>query len=214
MTKNNSAEPWLRLQAASKRLGVSPRTLRRWADEGRIPCRRTAGGQRTFAAADVERLQNSSPTDRTSRVPDTVLQQVRSRLSSSSQTSRLSPAMQEVQRLAGRQLLALAVQYVARRQNCEAVLQQARRSGYETGHRLAAAGCTAIQAAERFYFFVDRIESVILGDIAVGNMDADQQRAQQRLKTFFREVLFGVMEGIDEGRGQPVDRETSKRVNR
>ncbi len=200
MTQDNSTKPWLRLQAASKRLGVSPRTLRRWADEGRIPYRRTAGGQRIFAAADVRRLQNGHTLEKPSRVPDTVLQQVRSRLSSSSQAQRrlLSPAVQEAQRQAGRQLLALAVQYVARRQNCASVLRQARRSGYETGRRLAAAGCTAIQAAERFYFFVDRIENVILGDIAVGNMDADQQRAQQRLKTFFREVLFGVMEGIDE----------------
>ena len=46
----------LRLGEAADRLGVSPETVRRWADDGRLPATRTAGGQRTVAAADVARL--------------------------------------------------------------------------------------------------------------------------------------------------------------
>lgn len=35
-------------------LGVHPATLRTWADAGRIPSRRTAGGHRRFARRDLE----------------------------------------------------------------------------------------------------------------------------------------------------------------
>jgi len=51
-----SGEGRLRLGEAAERLGVSPETVRRWADDGRLPATRTAGGQRTVAAADVARL--------------------------------------------------------------------------------------------------------------------------------------------------------------
>ena len=46
----------LRLGEAAERLGVSVDTLRRWIDDGRLPAKRTAGGQRTVAASDVSRL--------------------------------------------------------------------------------------------------------------------------------------------------------------
>ena len=35
---------------------VSPETLRRWADTGKVPSIRTLGGQRRFRRSDLERL--------------------------------------------------------------------------------------------------------------------------------------------------------------
>jgi MerR family transcriptional regulator, light-induced transcriptional regulator len=35
-------------------MGVTDTTVKRWSDEGRLPCRRTAGGHRRFRRADVE----------------------------------------------------------------------------------------------------------------------------------------------------------------
>lgn len=46
----------LRLGEAAKRLGVSPDTVRRWAEAGRLEVQLTAGGQRTVSQAEVARL--------------------------------------------------------------------------------------------------------------------------------------------------------------
>jgi excisionase family DNA binding protein len=48
------------LQAAAATLAISPSRLRRWADEGRIPSVRTAGGHRRFSLAAVRRLAAES----------------------------------------------------------------------------------------------------------------------------------------------------------
>ena len=46
----------LTLQAAAATLAISPSRLRRWADDGRIPSARTAGGHRRFSLEAVRRL--------------------------------------------------------------------------------------------------------------------------------------------------------------
>ena len=47
---------WLPLGAASRLLGVDPDTLRRWADEGRVPAFTTPGGHRRFERRALDRL--------------------------------------------------------------------------------------------------------------------------------------------------------------
>ena len=46
----------LRIGEAASQLGISPDTLRRWAEAGRIEVELTPGGQRTVNQADVTRL--------------------------------------------------------------------------------------------------------------------------------------------------------------
>jgi molybdopterin-binding protein len=47
---------WIRLGQAAEMLGTSVDTVRRWVDAGRMPSRRSEGGQREVALADVSRL--------------------------------------------------------------------------------------------------------------------------------------------------------------
>lgn len=40
-----SEQPWITPEEAAKEEGVSPRTIRRWAEQNRIPATRTPGGR-------------------------------------------------------------------------------------------------------------------------------------------------------------------------
>ena len=57
---------WVRLSEASRLLGVSQATMRRWSDAGRLRVFTTPGGHRRFSRAALERLL---PADRTHRPP-------------------------------------------------------------------------------------------------------------------------------------------------
>src|SRR5437870_13758174 len=65
----------LRVGEAAELLGVSVDTLRRWEAEGRLPVRRSRGGQRLVSLADVRRLQ----AKRRKRDQRTVAQSARNR---------------------------------------------------------------------------------------------------------------------------------------
>lgn len=88
------------LQAAAATLAISPSRLRRWADEGRIPSVRTAGGHRRFSLAAVRRLAAESgvrPTVRPVEPPAAPL-----------------PVLAENLRAHGRQLAAAAATAIYR----------------------------------------------------------------------------------------------------
>ena len=48
---------WISTKETTRMLGVAPTTLRRWADEGKLVCQRTAGGHRRFLRSSIESFQ-------------------------------------------------------------------------------------------------------------------------------------------------------------
>lgn len=56
MANGTEARPWLGLGEASRLLGVSPQTLRRWSDTGHVRVYTTPGGHRRFHRLALEQL--------------------------------------------------------------------------------------------------------------------------------------------------------------
>jgi excisionase family DNA binding protein len=59
MTRSNSmarGERFLRTSEVAQKLHVSPKTVSRWAKEGRLPFLSTLGGHRRFPASEIDRL--------------------------------------------------------------------------------------------------------------------------------------------------------------
>ena len=56
--------PWLSLGQASRLLGITPATLRRWADQGQVAAFVTPGGHRRFPTAVIEGLVPRARTRR------------------------------------------------------------------------------------------------------------------------------------------------------
>ena len=52
----NLSEVTISIGEAAKELGISTKTLRRWADDGQIRFERTPGNQRRFYLADIKRI--------------------------------------------------------------------------------------------------------------------------------------------------------------
>lgn len=55
--------PSYRISQAAHLLGVSPDTVRRWADSGRLPVERDGAGRRTVAGEDLAALASSLADD-------------------------------------------------------------------------------------------------------------------------------------------------------
>jgi len=53
---DSDRSPWLSLGEASRLLGITPATLRRWADSGEVPTFVTPGGHRRFPRTVIEGL--------------------------------------------------------------------------------------------------------------------------------------------------------------
>jgi len=59
-----------RIGEAARLLGVSPDTVRRWADAGRLATCRTTGGHRTIAGPDLARLSQDLAAEAASKQAD------------------------------------------------------------------------------------------------------------------------------------------------
>ncbi|MBD3262620.1 MAG: IS607 family transposase [Candidatus Altiarchaeales archaeon] len=65
MSSKSTMTEHITLSAASKLLGVTVRSLRKWSDEGKLKTIRTEGGHRRVAVAEIHRLQGVEQKERT-----------------------------------------------------------------------------------------------------------------------------------------------------
>lgn len=165
MTRTAPRDPdWVGLSEASQVLGVSPATLRRWSDAGRLRVFTTPGGHRRFSRSALERLL---PADRSRRpsiggaglTPSRIAQSYRRASREASPELPWVLALTDEQRLLFRErghvLAASLLQYLDAAQPEAAAhhLKEASASASEYGTVAAALGLSLSQTVEGFLRF-------------------------------------------------------------
>lgn len=204
-----NTKPWLTLGEASRYIGVSPSTLRYWADQGVIPCTRTPGGHRRFSPEDVKELKRRLGVASAAPAPvsghESALIHTREALNQRAiqhapWAQRLSIEARQTYREYGRELLALAVQYLARRNGNDERLREAARIAFEMGRICARVGMSSAQAVEAFWFCCHAIEDVLVPmDPERAPVDEEHLRLHRELTHFFHTLMRATMEGFDAG---------------
>jgi excisionase family DNA binding protein len=160
LVRNGAAERWLTLGQASRTLGVTPNTLRRWADKGQIPTFTTPGGHRRFLAAAVSALV---PAKRARRPALATMGASSDHMARAYRRSALprqgwSAGLSEADRLRFRErgirLVGDLLAYLdAGEDQAPSLLRQAEIDAHEYGVRAAVAGASLVDAVEGFLRF-------------------------------------------------------------
>lgn len=169
-----AASPWLSLGQASRLLGVTPATLRRWADQGDVAAFVTPGGHRRFPRTVIQGLV---PHVRTRRPALAGLGASAERMAQAYRRARpverpapapwlsaLSEADRADFRERGRRLLAEVLDHLDAedKRAASAKLEQASEGALEYGGRAAHLGASLSETVELFL----RFRSSFVGELA------------------------------------------------
>lgn len=158
---------WVGLGEASRLLGISPGTLRRWADEGRIPVFTTPGGHRRFPRRALRALLPASRVARPSLArlgasPERIARAYRPRRRPPAEAAQPDPILGRLSdderarfRDRGRRLVGLLIDHLDApdRTSRELLLQAARQVAAEHGRALADLGLSLTDAVAAFLRF-------------------------------------------------------------
>lgn len=201
-------EAMVGLRGAAALAGVSVSTVRRWADQHRIPSYRTAGGHRRFRVEDIERVLAPAPATTNGRPAPVLGKLAASRIRHQLAASRtrdldwlvgISGHARERLGLLGRQLLTMIEDYIAGQRPRAAVLTQARQFGLLYGRELADAQLTIRQGIEAFTFFRRGLEEAARRYATTYGLSTSQtEDLRDQLDVLNDRVLLGIAEAYDE----------------
>ncbi len=200
------------LAAAEAITGVSISTLRRWADEGRVPAFRTPGGHRRFRVADLQRalVPASVPASSVEVLGHLAVSRIRRQLAAPKARdldwlAGLDERTRERLRLVGRHLLSTVEAYLARQRPRAAVLAEARQFGLLYGRELAAARFSIRQGLEAFTFFRRSLEEAARRYAQQqGLSPAEMDDLRDQLDALHDRILLGIAEAYDNPAAVPV----------
>jgi excisionase family DNA binding protein len=200
---DTSADEWVTLQEASDLLGMATSTVRRWADAGRVPVKRTLGGHRRFSRAAILHLAQTLP-DGAATQPAAGVEDDEREIESREWHLRLAtrPASQRMREL-GQRLLGVLIQYVKRRDEEERFLDEARAVGMNYGAEARAAGVSMYDTVEAFLLFrnVHAHYAVPLPPVTHASDMAEWMDIHGRVDRFMDTLLLGVVAGHERGDG-------------
>jgi excisionase family DNA binding protein len=198
-------EGWLTLRAASKQLGVSPATLRQWADKGQVRVFRTPGGHRRFSDSDmralISRTSGQPPVRDVDRLIHGALGRARldianGRLDREAWYREFDDAAKQRHRELGHRLLTLLLQALHEQADDEGTFRRARDLGKEYGHASLRQGTSLPSALRAFLFFRDYIfeDLIDLSSRANPEDDLHQLQIYRRLSAVINEMLVTMVE--------------------
>lgn len=195
------ANKWLALSAAAEWLGVHPNTLRRWAEDGRVPYMLTPGGHRRFALRDLEALTDPAlylPATTSAGVvwSETALTHTRRELVGQETRPWLAafePEHRLEKRALGRRLMGILMQYVNGDGDQPALLAEARQVGAIYGQNAVGMEmpvATAISAA--LFFRSTLLQTVFDLPDSLTISSGEQRRLLGRLNEILNEVELAI----------------------
>jgi excisionase family DNA binding protein len=206
MSKNDTTE-WVSLRKAADMLGVHPATVRNWADEGKLPNRRTPGGHRRFKRDDLLHYAQSQGELQPVEVQVIIQNALGSaRMQISEDNLSKVPwyaAMSEVTRVEmrqqGRNVLEAIRKYLAEGAPDEQ-LAHAIRLGKEYAQVLSDDKLTLPQATRGFFYFSDFIVNSILtwSELAQPRSSTEWANLLRQVNTFIHTMLLSIMEYYEE----------------
>jgi excisionase family DNA binding protein len=202
MNKQETSE-WVSLRKAADMLGVHPATVRNWADEGKLPSRRTAGGHRRFKREDIEHYAQTQGELQPVEVQVIIqsalgsarMQIGEDRLEQVPWYAAMSEDTRSQMRPQGRSVLEAIRKYLAQGAPDER-LADAIRLGKEYAQVLSDDGLTLPQATRGFFYFSDFVVNSILtwSELAQPRSSSEWANLLRQVNTFINSMLLSIIE--------------------
>lgn len=209
-----STAAWMELSEAADYLGVHFTTLRRWADDGKVPYIRTPGGRRRFNRAELSAFLVSMRSG--SAQHESMIAQgfeatghAGARLthvgvSQEPWYSRLDEMQRNAMRSEGQRLMAVLMQYATRSNGGEVFLAEGRRLAAHYGEACHSANLSLVETVQAFVRVRRSImDSVYQAGALAGSPDADTWRLYDRMNNFLDNMLLATLEAY-EGAGKKL----------
>ncbi|MFO7662654.1 MAG: helix-turn-helix domain-containing protein [Chloroflexota bacterium] len=199
-------DEWLTLSEAARLLDVHPTTLRRWANNGDIPTMVTPGGHRRFALSEIMRFTRERSALRNINGfaglwATRAMAHTRQELVTSDHNSWLAQFDEESRqqnRLLGRQLMGLTLQYLSSdsdEENGETIVEEAQRIGYKYARMAMEQGLPLRATLEASLFFRDSLIETALQLPETANIRPEANaRLVKRINILLNAVHLAVAE--------------------
>ena len=194
---------WLNLSETADRLGVHPATIRAWSDQGKLPTRRTPGGHRRFARADVEAYafaQNRQQNTAVHLVIQNVMGRARlelhgGKLDLESWYQQLSDAAKRQHGEIGRHLLNLVIHYLSDEDDAD-LLADLHQIGREYEQLGREHGLSLAQTTRAYLFFREILSDSVYDIIAASGSQSPTDWGDIRRQIVFitNEILLALVE--------------------
>jgi len=199
----NESREWLTLGDASKQLGVSPATLRQWADKGKVRSFRTPGGHRRFNISEMHSMVAVNSAAQSARQVELLIHSAlgrarleisSGRLDGESWHRNLSPASIEQHRQLGQRLMALLLRDLREEKSESTLIKQARDLGKEYARVSVEHQTPLADTLRAFLFFRDYIiESLIELSESGSKIGLDVVDVYRKLNRLVNEMLLAMI---------------------